>query len=103
MVQYGIMKVAFVGLGNMGAPMARNLLRAGHQVTVYNRTHRKASPLAAEGAGVAGSLKEAAQDAEVVITMLADDRALHEVVFSDDGILRSLKSGAILGPLPLTR
>ncbi|HEX6546590.1 MAG TPA: NAD(P)-binding domain-containing protein, partial [Bryobacteraceae bacterium] len=49
------MNVAFIGLGNMGSPMARNLLRAGHRVTVYNRTRAKAEALAGEGAVVADS------------------------------------------------
>ena len=93
------MKVAFVGLGNMGAPMARNLLRAGHDVTVYNRTHAKAEPLIADGARVARSVKEAAQGAEAAITMLADDQALRDAVFGaadrNDGLLHALPPGAM--------
>ena len=93
------MKVAFVGIGNMGAPMARNLLRAGHLVTVYNRTREKANPLAADGARVAGSLEEAARDAEAAITMLADDQALRDAVFGihdqHPGLIQALPRGAI--------
>jgi 3-hydroxyisobutyrate dehydrogenase-like beta-hydroxyacid dehydrogenase len=93
------MKVAFAGLGNMGSPMARNLLRAGHEVAVYNRTRAKAGPLAADGARIADSVKDAARDAEVVITMLADDQALRDVVFGVDdlhpGLIRALPPGAI--------
>jgi 3-hydroxyisobutyrate dehydrogenase-like beta-hydroxyacid dehydrogenase len=92
------MKVAFAGLGNMGAPMARNLLRAGHEVTVYNRTRAKAEPLVADGARVADSVKEAAQWAEAAITMLADDQAVRDAVFGAgdrDGMLHALQPGAI--------
>jgi 3-hydroxyisobutyrate dehydrogenase-like beta-hydroxyacid dehydrogenase len=88
------MKVAFIGLGNMGAPMARNLLRAGHVVTAYNRTRAKAEPLAADGACMADSIEYAARDVEVAITMLADDQAVREVVF-DAGLLRALPANAI--------
>src|SRR5215470_8458921 len=66
------MKVAFIGLGNMGSPMARNLISGGHEVTVYNRTREKAQALAGEGAHVSDSPAEACRDAEVVMTMLAD-------------------------------
>ena len=52
------MKVAFIGLGNMGAPMARNLIRAGHDVTVYNRTRAKAESLATNGARIADSVAQ---------------------------------------------
>jgi len=93
------MKVAFIGLGNMGGPMARNLLRAGHAVTVYNRTHTKAEPLAADGARIAASIQEAAGDAEAAVTMLADDRAVRDTVFGVPdqyfGLAGSLPAGAI--------
>ena len=70
------MKLAFIGAGNMGSPIARNLLRAGHQVTVYNRTRARAEPLIQDGATLADSPADAARDAEAVITMLADDHAV---------------------------
>jgi 3-hydroxyisobutyrate dehydrogenase-like beta-hydroxyacid dehydrogenase len=88
------MKVGFIGLGNMGLPMARNLLRAGHSLTVYNRTSGRAEQLAADGATVAGSASEAAREAQVVITMLADDQALRSVVFGQ-GVLGAMAPGAI--------
>ncbi|AWT43043.1 MULTISPECIES: NAD(P)-dependent oxidoreductase [Streptomyces] len=72
-------KIAFLGLGHMGAPMARRLLAAGHPLTVWNRTAAKAGPLAAEGAVAAGSPAEAVRGADVVITMLADPAALGAV------------------------
>ena len=76
-----IMDLAFIGLGKMGTGMARNLLRAGYTVAVYNRSRQKAEALAADGARVADSPADACADAEAVMTMLADDRAVEEVVF----------------------
>jgi 3-hydroxyisobutyrate dehydrogenase-like beta-hydroxyacid dehydrogenase len=75
--------------------MARNLLRAGHEVTVYNRSRDKAQALTAEGARVANSPADACRDAEVVLTMLADDHAVEEVVFGNNGILGALKNGNV--------
>ena len=89
------MKIAFIGLGRMGMGMARNLLRAGHGLTVFNRSREKAEPLAAAGASVANSPADAARDAEVVMTMVGDDLALEQVVFGSDGIAAALKSGGI--------
>jgi 3-hydroxyisobutyrate dehydrogenase-like beta-hydroxyacid dehydrogenase len=88
------MKVGFIGLGNMGLPMARNLLRAGRSVTVYNRTAGRAEQLSADGATVAGSAAEAARGAEVVVTMLADDQALRSVVFAQ-GVAAAMAPGAL--------
>jgi 3-hydroxyisobutyrate dehydrogenase-like beta-hydroxyacid dehydrogenase len=89
------MKIGFVGLGNMGAPMAHNLLKSGHQLTVYNRTPSRADELASAGAVVADTPGKAASGAEVVITMLADDHALESVVFNSNGILKSLPANSI--------
>ncbi|HXM28391.1 MAG TPA: NAD(P)-binding domain-containing protein [Chthoniobacterales bacterium] len=72
------MKVAFLGLGNMGAPMARNLVKAGYQVTVWNRTRERAMEVS--GAAAANTPAEAAKDAEVAFTMLADDQATEMVM-----------------------
>ena len=88
------MKVGFIGLGNMGAGMAANLVRAGHEVTVYNRSSEKAQPLAALGATVASRVAEAC-DSEVVYTMLADDRAVEAVVLGENGIRVSLAPGGV--------
>lgn len=87
------MKVGFIGLGSMGSEMARNLLKAGHELMVYNRTRSHAEPFAALGARIAATPTEAARDVDAVITMLADDRALEAVVFGSDGIVDSLKEG----------
>jgi len=89
------MRIGFIGLGNMGLPMARNLLGLGHDLTVYNRTPGKAKPLLPLGAREAGSIAEVAQDAEVVITMLASDEALAQVVYSPGGLLQHLPAKAI--------
>lgn len=89
------MRVAFIGLGNMGAPMARNLIRAGHDVTVYNRTRAKAEPLAADGARIADSVAQAVRGCEVAVTMLADDHAVEQAIFGADGMLPALPRGAV--------
>lgn len=88
------MKVGFIGLGNMGLPIARNLLKAGHELTVYNRTRSKAEALASAGAKLANSLAEACA-AEVVMTMLADDPAVEQTTLGDGGILNILASGGV--------
>src|SRR4051812_9020190 len=80
------MRVGFIGLGRMGQGMVRNLLRAGHEVTVWNRTPEAAQALAGDGAKVAASASEAC-GAEVLITMLADDHALETVVLPDGRLL----------------
>jgi 3-hydroxyisobutyrate dehydrogenase-like beta-hydroxyacid dehydrogenase len=79
----------------MGTGMARNLLRAGHELTVYNRSHEKAQALASEGARVAGSPADACRDVEVVMTMVADDHAVEEIVFGRDGISSAMKKDCI--------
>jgi 3-hydroxyisobutyrate dehydrogenase-like beta-hydroxyacid dehydrogenase len=89
------MKIAFIGLGRMGAGIARNLLRAGHELTVYNRSASKADALAAEGAHVAQSPAEAAHGAETVHSMLADDSAVRQVVFGQHGIASAIGTSAI--------
>jgi len=89
------MKVAFIGLGNMGSGMAGNLLRAGNQLTVYNRSREKAGPLAREGARIAASPAEACKDADAVMTMLADDSAVEQVVLGEAGIAAGLARGAV--------
>ena len=88
------MKVAFIGLGNMGSNMARNVLRAGHPVTVWNRTLAKAEEHRAQGAKVAASPAEAAKEAEAVITMLADDAAVESAVLPPGGMIETLPKGA---------
>jgi 3-hydroxyisobutyrate dehydrogenase-like beta-hydroxyacid dehydrogenase len=87
------MEIGFIGLGNMGHGMAANLLKAGHHVTVYNRSPAKAQDLAQQGATTARTVAEACGGA-VVFTMLADDQAVENVTFGEDGIVSSLEPGA---------
>lgn len=88
--------IAFLGLGAMGVRMAANILKAGHQVTVWNRTPSKADELVINGAKLAQTPREAAQDADFVIAMVRDDHASKEVwLDSDTGAFSSMKKGAI--------
>jgi 3-hydroxyisobutyrate dehydrogenase-like beta-hydroxyacid dehydrogenase len=88
------MRVGFIGLGSMGAGMAANLVRAGQQVTVYNRSPDKAGPLTELGATAAKTVAGACAG-EAVVIMLADDDALESVVFGEAGIVASLPPGAL--------
>lgn len=88
------MNVGFIGLGRMGAGMAANLLKAGHDVTVYNRTPGKDEELVQMGARSAAEVAEAC-DGEIVVTMLADDHAVESVVYGDRRVLASLAKGVI--------
>jgi 3-hydroxyisobutyrate dehydrogenase-like beta-hydroxyacid dehydrogenase len=89
------MQIAFIGLGNMGANIAANLLRARHDLAIWNRTADKGRSLAEAGATVAESPKAAAAGRDVVFTMLADDAALEAVLAGDDGLAAGLKPGAL--------
>ena len=88
------MEMGFIGLGKMGAPMARNLVAAGHALHVYNRTRRRAEELAPAGVTVADT-PAAASAPGVVATMLADDAAVEEVVFGAMGVLAGLPTGGV--------
>jgi 3-hydroxyisobutyrate dehydrogenase-like beta-hydroxyacid dehydrogenase len=79
----------------MGSAMARNLLRAGHQVAVYNRSREKAEALASEGARAADSAADACRDSQAVMTMLADDRAVEQIVLGENGVASGLAGGAV--------
>jgi 3-hydroxyisobutyrate dehydrogenase-like beta-hydroxyacid dehydrogenase len=88
-------KLAFLGLGAMGAPLASRLIEAGHQVTVWNRTRSAATPF--EGrATIAESPADAARGVEAVITSLATPKALSEVLFGEDGATSGIGPGATL-------
>ncbi len=89
------MKVGFIGLGNMGAAMAGNLLKASHELSVYNRTPAKAQALVQQGARLAATVAEACRRADVVVTMLADDPALESIAFGDEGAITALPPGGI--------
>lgn len=88
-------RIGFAGLGIMGRPMARNLLRAAYPLTVWNRSPGPAQELAAAGAAVAGSPAQLAASADVVITMLRDTAAVEQVVLGDEGLLAGFQSGEI--------
>ena len=89
------MRIGFIGLGRMGAAIAANLVKAQHEVAVWNRSADKAKPLLETGATLAKSPKEAAAGKAIVFTMLADDPALEAVLHGDDGILAGLPAGAL--------
>lgn len=89
------MKIGFIGLGHMGAAIAANLVKAHHEVAIWNRSPAKAQPLVQAGAVLASSPKEAARGREVVFTMLADDAALDSVLQGNDGLMRGLDAGAV--------
>ena len=88
------MKTGFIGLGHMGSAMAANLVKAGHDVTVFNRSPEKRRALLALGAHEATSIAAACRG-EVVITMLADDTALERVALANGGVVENLPKGAI--------
>jgi 3-hydroxyisobutyrate dehydrogenase-like beta-hydroxyacid dehydrogenase len=84
------MRIGFLGLGKMGAPMAQRLIAAGHELAVWNRTEGRTEPLAREGAIVAGTPAEAELGADAVISMLFDDHAHEEVLFGSNGLMDAL-------------
>jgi 3-hydroxyisobutyrate dehydrogenase-like beta-hydroxyacid dehydrogenase len=88
------MQVGFIGLGQMGTGMAVNLVKAGHQVIVYNRTPDKTRALIDRGAHAAAKIAEACRG-DAVVTMLADDKAAEAVAFGDEGIIANLAAGGV--------
>ena len=89
-------KVTFIGLGNMGGPMASNLLKAGHEVTVFDLSKAAVEALVTEGARTADSARAAADGAECVITMLPAGKHVEAVYLGDEGLLESLPAGTLL-------
>ena len=89
-------RVAFCGLGRMGAPMAARLLGAGHEVTVWNRTAARAAALVDQGAVAALTPADAAAGAELIVTMLSNPQALDDVVLGPEGVAAGVSSGAAL-------
>ncbi len=89
------MKIGFIGLGAMGAAIAGNLVKSGHEVHVFNRSPARAEPLREAGATVARTAAQAARSAEVVFSMVADDAALESVTFGEAGIAAGLRPGAL--------
>ena len=88
-----INKISFIGIGLMGLPMAKNILKAGYSLKVFNRTQNKAETLKEFGAEIALTIDDVVKDSDVVITMLTDDSAIDEVMDSSN-FLENLKSGA---------
>jgi 3-hydroxyisobutyrate dehydrogenase-like beta-hydroxyacid dehydrogenase len=89
-------KLAFLGLGQMGTPMATRLFDAGHDLTVWNRTSARTAPLVALGATAAASPAEAVAGADAAITMVASPAALQQVLFGEDGVVGALSPGQVL-------
>ena len=87
-------KIGVIGLGLMGRPMAMNLLKAGHTLTVWNRTPERAKELVAAGAKQAKTPREVAEASEVLLTMVSDPPALESVLWGPDGALGGLKAGS---------
>ncbi len=90
------MKVAFIGMGTMGAPMALNLLKAGHEVTVHNRTREREEPVAKAGAKRAASPKEAAAGVEAVIICVSDTPDVEAMIMGSEGVIQSAKPGTVV-------
>ena len=90
------MKIAFIGLGTMGAPMAARLVEAGFDVTVHNRTREREEGVAAAGAARAASPREAAAGADVVITVVSDTPDVEAVVLGEEGAIHGMKEGSVL-------
>lgn len=89
-------RVACIGLGTMGGPMAGHLLDAGHEVAVWNRTAAKADDLVARGARLGATPADAAADAEVVVTCVSDSPDLEAVVLGPDGVAAGIPDGAVI-------
>lgn len=89
------MRVALIGLGNMGSGIAQSIVKAGFELTVWNRTASKMQPLVDQGAKAATSAKEAASGADVVFTCLMDDQSILDNLQAEQGILAGLKLGAV--------
>lgn len=90
------MKIAFIGMGTMGAPMALNLLKAGHEVIVHNRTRDREAPVAEAGALRAVTPKEAAVAAEIIVICVSDTPDVEEIILGEKGVIHGAQSGAIV-------
>src|SRR5437773_5227372 len=88
-------RIGFIGLGGMGSRMASRLLSAGYGVTVYNRTRHRAEALKRMGASTAESPRGLAESAEIVLSSVADDAALAQVIFGGEGALAGAKPGSM--------
>lgn len=91
-----MMNVAFIGMGTMGAAMALNIMKAGHPVTVYNRTREREEPVARAGAARAGSPQEAARGADIVVICVSDTPDVEAVVLGDGGVIQGARPDTIV-------
>ncbi|MEW6624653.1 MAG: NAD(P)-dependent oxidoreductase [Bacillota bacterium] len=91
-----IKKIGFIGLGLMGQPIASNLIKAGHDVTVYNRTRSKSLQLEELGARIAENPRELAERVDYVLTIVLDDEVLKNVIVGPQGLIEGLKPGSIV-------
>ena len=89
-------KIGFIGLGIMGKPMSKNLLKAGYELVVYNRSKAKVEEVVAAGAQAAASPKEVAARTEIIITMLPNSPEVKQVVLGENGIIEGAKAGAVV-------
>lgn len=89
-------RIAFIGLGNMGAPMAKNLLKAGHELAVHDLSAAAVQGLAEAGATAAGSARQAIDGAEIVISMLPASRHVESLYLGDDGLLAQISAGTLV-------
>ena len=93
------MKVGFIGLGVMGAPMAANILKGGHELTVYDRSAEAVARLVQAGAKAAANPREVGAASEIVVTMLPEPQHVEQVVLGKDGLVESLPKGAIVNEM----
>jgi 3-hydroxyisobutyrate dehydrogenase len=93
------MKVAFIGMGTMGVPMAINILKAGHELVVHNRTREKEESVAAQGAKRAATPAQAAQTAEIIITCLSDTPDVEHVILGENGVIQGAQAGSIVADM----
>ena len=89
------MKIGFIGLGNLGTPIAENILQKQKTLFVYNRTASKAQPLIEKGATACGSVKELTSACDVIFSIVSDDAALNHITKGSDGIAKNLKAGGV--------
>jgi 3-hydroxyisobutyrate dehydrogenase-like beta-hydroxyacid dehydrogenase len=89
------MKIGFIGLGNLGTPIAANILESGHELFVYNRTASKTKELTDKGATACSTIKELAAACAVIVTMVSDDKALQSISEGPDGLIKNMQPGGI--------
>ncbi len=87
-------RIGFIGIGIMGFPMAKNLIKNGYKIKVYNRTREKCYELEKEGAEISATIKEISQLSNVIITMLENEKAMDDVCFGECGVIKNLSAGS---------